>query len=113
MKIHFGTANDLAEDYYVEIGNCTTKGMGLYDRLRQPGGAVPDGAQWIINDSYIDWDANKIVVDVSRRIADAADNAQAIKGFAGFDYYSLPVGRESIHITSSNPMHKLLSISRM
>lgn len=32
MKIHFGTANDSAEDYYyVEIGDCTTKGLGLHD----------------------------------------------------------------------------------
>lgn len=30
MKVHFGTANDSAEDYYyVEIGDCTTKGLGL------------------------------------------------------------------------------------
>lgn len=30
MKIHFGTANDSAEDYYyVQIGDCTTKGLGL------------------------------------------------------------------------------------
>lgn len=30
MKIHFGTANDAAEDYYyVEIGDCSTFGLGL------------------------------------------------------------------------------------
>lgn len=30
MKIHFGSANDSAEDYYyVEIGDCTTGGLGL------------------------------------------------------------------------------------
>ena len=30
MKIHFGSGNDSAEDYYyVEIGNATTKGLGL------------------------------------------------------------------------------------
>ncbi len=32
MKIHFGTGNDSAEDYYyVEIGNCTLAGLGLRD----------------------------------------------------------------------------------
>lgn len=32
MKIHFGSGNDSAEDYYyVEIGDCTTKGLGLWD----------------------------------------------------------------------------------
>lgn len=30
MKIHFGTNNDSAEDYYyIEINDCTTKGLGL------------------------------------------------------------------------------------
>lgn len=30
MKIHFGSGNDSAEDYYyVEIGDCTVKGLGL------------------------------------------------------------------------------------
>ncbi len=32
MKIHFGTGNDSAEDYYyVEIGNCPLSGLGLRD----------------------------------------------------------------------------------
>lgn len=32
MKIHFGSANDSAEDYYyMEIGDCSTKGLGLWD----------------------------------------------------------------------------------
>ncbi len=32
MKIHFGTGNESAEDYYyVEIGNCTLAGLGLRD----------------------------------------------------------------------------------
>ena len=39
MKIHFGTANDSAEDYYyVQIGNCTASSLGLGD------GASSDGA---------------------------------------------------------------------
>ena len=30
LKVHFGTANDSAEDYYyVEIGDCTLAGLGL------------------------------------------------------------------------------------
>ena len=32
LKVHFGTANDSAEDYYyVEIGDCTLAGLGLRD----------------------------------------------------------------------------------
>lgn len=106
MKIHFGTANDSAEDYYyIGIEDCTTKGLGLHNKIIEPGVTeVPAGAHWIINDGYIDWDANKVFVDVPSRIAGAADNLQAIKGFDGFDYYSLPVGLENIKITSSNAM---------
>ena len=34
MKIHFGSANDSAEDYYyLEIGDCTTGGLGLREPL--------------------------------------------------------------------------------
>lgn len=42
MKIHFGTANDSAEDYYyVEIRDCTTRGLGLSAGL---GGDYVEGA---------------------------------------------------------------------
>ncbi len=34
MKIHFGTGNESAEDYYyVEIGDCTTAGLGLIETI--------------------------------------------------------------------------------
>ena len=34
LKVHFGSANDSAEDYYyVEIGDCTLAGLGLRDPL--------------------------------------------------------------------------------
>lgn len=37
MKIHFGSCNDSAEDYYyVEIGDCATKGLGLHDAITMP-----------------------------------------------------------------------------
>ncbi len=36
LKVHFGTANDSAEDYYyVEIGDCTLSGLGLRDGVWQ------------------------------------------------------------------------------
>ena len=40
LKVHFGTANDSAEDYYyVEIGDCTLAGLGLRDGGAGGGGA--------------------------------------------------------------------------
>lgn len=119
MKIHFGTANDSAEDYYyVEIGNCATKGLGLHDPVM--GGstaAVIPGAQWLLADAVIDWDANKIVVNVDQRIAGPDNHGtitakpddrhgaspQAINGMPGFDYYALPAGLENVTATSWNP----------
>lgn len=46
MKIHFGSANDSAEDYYyVEIGDCGTTGLGLREAAGgaslKPGSAAP------------------------------------------------------------------------
>lgn len=49
MKIHFGSANDSAEDYYyVEIGDCGTRGLGLREAAgqaaRKPDAATPGQA---------------------------------------------------------------------
>ena len=38
LKIHFGTSNDSAEDYYyIEIGDATLKGLGLMDGVENAG----------------------------------------------------------------------------
>ena len=38
LKVHFGTANDSAEDYYyIEIGDATLKGLGLMDGVENAG----------------------------------------------------------------------------
>ncbi len=38
MKVHFGSGNDSAEDYYyVEIGDCSIKGLGLIDETTAVG----------------------------------------------------------------------------
>ena len=44
LKVHFGTANDSAEDYYyVEIGDATLAGLGLRDGVAGGGGAGAAG----------------------------------------------------------------------
>lgn len=36
LKVHFGSGNDSAEDYYyIEIGDCTLKGLGLTDEIEK------------------------------------------------------------------------------
>ena len=45
LKVHFGTANDSAEDYYyVEIGDCTLAGLGLREGGAGGGGGGGGGA---------------------------------------------------------------------
>lgn len=45
MKIHFGAANDSAEDYYyLESMNCSTKGLGLRDG-DESGGVTKNGVE--------------------------------------------------------------------
>lgn len=45
LKVHFGTANDSAEDYYyVEIGNCTLAGLGLREGAAEPVARNADAA---------------------------------------------------------------------
>ena len=47
LKVHFGTGNDSAEDYYyLNIGDATLKGLGLAGSLIDPGLAGPDSAIW-------------------------------------------------------------------
>ncbi len=67
MKIHFGTGNASAEDYYyVEMGDCTTGGLGL--RQNQGVGNLSVAQGWI-KESIIDITTNKIVLDIPYRAA--------------------------------------------
>lgn len=115
MKIHFGTANDSAEDYYyIDINACGAKGLGLHNSDKTS--TISAGEAWLLQDAVIDWDANKIFVNVPSRIA-GPDNyntpgvwpddkhhasPQAISDMPGFDYYELPVGLENIVATSKS-----------
>lgn len=65
LKVHFGTANDSAEDYYyINIGDCTLAGLGLAtgvpdidtNALDSAGGVITfaDGSTYTVND----WDGN-------------------------------------------------------
>lgn len=56
LKVHFGTGNDSAEDYYyLNIGDATLQGLGLAGGLISPGEAGPDGAIWMTlpNGEYV------------------------------------------------------------
>ncbi len=58
LKVHFGTANDSAEDYYyVEIGDCTLVGLGLREGGAGGGGGGGGGVGYggvpILNDKLV------------------------------------------------------------
>ena len=57
LKVHFGTANDSAEDYYyVEIGDCTLAGLGLREGGAGGGGGGGGGGYGgvpILNDKMV------------------------------------------------------------
>lgn len=47
LKVHFGTGNDSAEDYYyLNVGDATLRGLGLAGGVLSPGEAGPDDAIW-------------------------------------------------------------------
>lgn len=82
MKIHFGSGNDSAEDYYyIEIADCTTKGLGLSDKKEivppaaNHGVAVaPAGATTItLNDLQMWPQGNNSIDNVPGHILDLAD----------------------------------------
>lgn len=104
MKVHFGTANDSAEDYYyVEIGDCSTKGLGLREMVPFPD--APPAVSWI-NEAKIDYVGRHIILEIKDGVA-GRGNSAFVKGI---DFYQLPVGLENITITSNgskaNPYHK-------
>jgi len=111
MKIHFGTGNASAEDYYyVEMGDCTTGGLGL--RTGGYGNGSVGGINWFDDPNVsMDYTNKKIILDISSRLAGPQDNSPAaIPTVNGMDYYTLPIGLENITITSdvanSTYMHK-------
>ncbi len=47
LKVHFGTGNDSAEDYYyLNVGDATLRGLGLAGGVLPPGAAAPGSALW-------------------------------------------------------------------
>ena len=91
MKIHFGTANDSAEDYYyITIGNCTAAALGVGNSayvgsgkyvLSETKTTLKDGTEVVksADDQYVD--ANGTVVQVTATLTEAkraADGTGAI-----------------------------------
>ena len=104
MKIHFGTGNASAEDYYyVEMGDCTTTGLGLRERLPFP--KATGAASWI-NEAKIDYVGRHVILDITDGIAGEGRAAF----MEGIDFYQLPVGLKNIEVTSNAsrpaPFHK-------
>ena len=99
MKIHFGTGNESAEDYYyVEMGDCTTAGLGL----RQTTDEKLIKGWW--QEAEIDYTRKTIVLDISSRKSGSYDNSpEAVDGLYGIDYYQLPIGLKNITVISNTP----------
>ena len=120
MKIHFGTGNDSAEDYYyVEIGVCTTKGLGLRDAAAQngkPADSQPEAP--VVKPNTITYNdlANSAFQTVNmpangiEKMTDALPNGQWIIGsapvgssFAGYNNFMIviPAGTKNIIINTN------------
>lgn len=102
MKIHFGSMNDSAEDYYyIEIGNSGTVGLGLRDPRAVNGALNTSVPEWITENATIDLEQKKIFYDIPYRRAGLQDNSPAgIEGMVGIDFYELPIGLENVRIES-------------
>ena len=91
FKIHFGTANDSAEDYYyIGIGDASLRGLGL---------AAPTPDWW--NAAEIDFENRKILIDLESVVA-GKTSPNGVPGMPGIDFFNLPVGLKNITVTSSN-----------
>ena len=112
LKVHFGTGNDAAEDYYyLDIGSATIAGLGLVEGAAPGAIRLGDGAKWLLNEATINWDTNTIALNIQNRAAGLDYNSpQGIQGFGGQDFYALLVGLKNVRASSVNadplPMHK-------
>lgn len=119
LKVHFGTGNDSAEDYYcIDIADCTLLGLGLgvpRDRESYDPDKLPDaGSKWWRDPSVkIDWKNKSVEQNIDYRVAGLGKNGEkspaAIEGMSGHDYYDIPAGLTDVVITSNaveKPVHK-------
>ena len=96
MKIHFGSGNDSAEDYYyIDIPSCTVHSLlGI-----SPGFVgLPN---W--EGAVIDYQNNTIVLNIPNRQSGVGNNSPAgMPGMPGMDFYALPVGLKNVVIESGS-----------
>lgn len=103
MKIHFGAANDSAEDYYyVEIADCSTTGLGLRKEAMQ---VTPGYYKWL-KGAKIDKDNMTLDFVIQGGTAGYGESAF----MTGLDYFALPTGLKEVSIASNAskaaPFHK-------
>ncbi len=110
MKIHFGTANDSAEDYYyITIGNCTAAALGVGNSayvgtgkyvLSETKTTLKDGTEVVksADDQYVNA-ANDAVVQVTATLTEAK---QAADG-TGAIYYNDGTGWVAIGTPATPP----------
>lgn len=87
MKIHFGSGNDAAEDYYhITIGACDARSLLFPDILEQWPGARREGKE--------------IVFSFYNAIA--GTGFFAVPGMTAMDSYTIPTGLENVVMRSRN-----------
>ena len=91
LKVHFGTANDSAEDYYyVEIGDCTLAGLGL----REPNNAAAIALDALAPPVQKNNSTAQVILNVS-----GVGGHTKPSGIEGYDYYKIPAGTKNVRIT--------------
>ncbi len=101
LKIHFGTGNDCAEDYYY-VG---IPAMGTQHILRSDGIPTPDATK-TVTENFIDtlnWpgariEGTTVIFEISKKNAGNGNNAW----LKGFDLYNIPEGLKNVTIESKN-----------
>lgn len=108
IKIHFGSGNDSAEDYYyVGISDCTTRGLGLTDNYsNEANWDEIKKANWF-NEATIDLENNKIdfTSPIINKFGGWGGSPYTYSGYnhaASYDYFILPKGLKNVTITAPN-----------
>lgn len=101
LKVHFGTGNDCAEDYYY-IG---IPAMGSQHILVSDGIPTPDATKTITENfvSTLNWpgariEGTTVIFEISKKNGGNGNNAW----LKGFDLYNIPEGLKNVTIESKN-----------
>lgn len=109
IKVHFGSGNDSAEDFYdININDASTLGLGLKTIISLNVDGINSSVTPIwLNDVTFDQIVNGTDIRINFEVngihaGSTGDSKYAVDDYIGMDYYILPKGFKNVFLETSN-----------